>query len=1805
MSLSMGQPAAAAVKVKRSQDGCFSKTVILLKKNDCRRSKDKVYIPNTIEMAKIKKPNTGQYKTKVQFFKEMSEEMVRQKLQETFTTFNLNGRVSCAAVSQDSITFQFYGTPRIWNGKTIKERIKGNSVLYIVMEDDQEPNSENGTSSNTHQGDDADGMSCIVTDVIQMSLLDSSQMEIDDSQQVTPGDRNNNVHQDQLRMSDSSEEGSSSADTSTTSGISGSDLDCTEVELALVRWLEENLNFEVKIRPNKSAPQGGDPFNLTFNPKLHPAVTSGLATFGNVGPVELERSKNGSLFGSNIPASPVLGWVPVAVESQDGIRLGQTEIYYGDEEEDFLQQIVVNPSLQKRLFDKYNRYHSLGGNLETSGVDAQNYGTLGFKQPVQMLSHLVYAAAETDALQFIELIFSSSTGRLVFDAYKNNSTLPEVIAKDHGNEQTARYLKDVNKRFSEEIRNGKECSLAIDWSELAKAAEAAQKQHEITGHEKNYQIERDVPKETGYLGDVDTSSIESSEQQSSDSEDDISSKGPMFPEDDGLEMKNAKPELIDVKTQVEDVVSDVKDVKTKVTDVKTLVEGVGSDVKDMKTKVTDVKTQVEDDGSHVKDLKTEETDVKTQVEGVGLDVKDLKTEETDVKTQVEGDGSHVKDLKTEETDVKTQVEGVGLDVKDVKTEETDMKTQVEDDGSHVKDLKTEETDVKTQVEFVRSDVKDLKTEVTDVKTEVEDVGSDVKDLKTEVTDVKTLVEDVGSHVKDVKTEETDVKTQLEDVGLDVKDLKTEETDVKTVVEDAWSDVKDVKTEETDVKTLVEDVGSDVKDLKTEETDVKTLVEDVGSHVKDVKTEETDVKIQLEDVGLDVKDVKTEETDVKTLVEDVGLDVKDVKTEETDVKTLVEDVGSDVKDLKTEETDVKTLVEDVGSDVKDLKTEETDVKTLVEDVGSHVKDVKTEETDVKTELEDVESHVKDLKTEVTDVKAQVDDVRSDVKDVKTEVTYLLTQVKDFVSHLKELKAEAMDMEQPLQAESSEANEEGGIVYIGDLADLTVGDLELKEEIRRKLPDKNKLPLEERMAELKKLITVIRGSIQSMATLKENLDGIFKNKELGSPTTSRKDTVSTNLDKLHSMVGLLPFQDEQSNYFMFSYIVQDIFPKILRQAFKSRWDDTFGYLPGFQLWDDSTFVRNLFHATEGGHTSIPTDLSYEDWDCTALFRATISSRSLGSPSRSPPLPPFSRVTPTIEKHRTLFDLYVSHKRNRPSFFHASVLSPTGNDSETFALAIDQLRRLRNSNWNSPSSKMDKETFHQHMQYAKDAFKALGVTLNSTDTAGYLIKLNKEIRRELQKGNSIVLKEVEGHLLEIMSDIAQLSLKRQMDLKEAEAERKEELKDLSHQLQLAKDEFEETNKALIAAIGESIKTVVLKENLDDIFNNKELGSPTACCKDTFQNCAQWTKYPPFGDDQLNFFKITSIVIDEFPKALRQAFKSRWDDTFGYLPGFLPWNDSTFVRNLFRKTEGGRTRVPTHLSYEEWGFTSLFRATICARSFALPDISGQHRTLKDLYVKPRHCDERFHASVVSPEGNDDETFALAIDQLRLLRNSIHHSLSCKMENEEFRQYVQLAKDAFKALRVTTSSIDAVVGLSESKVCTETFQESEEDKRRECSEVNKFLQEDDRLGDAMRNKELATKVVTLPRTHLPPEVPRFTDHQGECKELTSPSSGAIFHRPVCTGLQGEFIEKTERNSFEMSDNQEKKTQRRKTRRKRREQRGRKRREQKGRKRREENRRSRSGKRKRRLKGRCGVHENSSTEIRLRNCCSCSRPNII
>ena len=209
------------------------------------------------------------------------------------------------------------------------------------------------------------------------------------------------------------------------------------------------------------------------------------------------------------------------------------------------------------------------------------------------------------------------------------------------------------------------------------------------------------------------------------------------------------------------------------------------------------------------------------------------------------------------------------------------------------------------------------------------------------------------------------------------------------------------------------------------------------------------------------------------------------------------------------------------------------------------------------------------------------------------------------------------------------------------------------------------------------------------------------------------------------------------------------------------------------------------------------------------------------------------------------------------------------------------------------------------------------------------------------------------------------------------------------------------------------------------------------------------PYRDEELNYFKFSSIVLNEFPKALRQTFKTMWDNNIGHRPGFQPWDDSPAVRNLFASTEGGRTKVPTHQSYNEWDCTALFQATIYARSFAL-----HHSTLSDLYVKPRGVPHGgFHASVVSPGRNQAETFALAIDQLRLLRNLLCHSTSSEMHKITFDQCMEHAKDAFEALGVKTDPIDAVGRLKESDFPTNEVRKLEQSIKEEYRAYRRFLE--------------------------------------------------------------------------------------------------------------------------------------------------------
>ena len=139
----------------------------------------------------------------------------------------------------------------------------------------------------------------------------------------------------------------------------------------------------------------------------------------------------------------------------------------------------------------------------------------------------------------------------------------------------------------------------------------------------------------------------------------------------------------------------------------------------------------------------------------------------------------------------------------------------------------------------------------------------------------------------------------------------------------------------------------------------------------------------------------------------------------------------------------------------------------------------------------------------------------------------------------------------------------------------------------------------------------------------------------------------------------------------------------------------------------------------------------------------------------------------------------------------------------------------------------------------------------------------------------------------------------------------------------------------------------------------------------------------------------------------------------------------------------------------TNLFQAIIFSRSFALSASTRSYTTLSDLYVKPRALPHgSFHACVLSPGGNNAETFALAIDQLRLLRNSLCHSASCEIDKLTFDQCVNYAKDAFQALGLSTAPIDSVGSLTESDFPTNEVRALETRLRDETRAYINFLKE-------------------------------------------------------------------------------------------------------------------------------------------------------
>ena len=256
------------------------------------------------------------------------------------------------------------------------------------------------------------------------------------------------------------------------------------------------------------------------------------------------------------------------------------------------------------------------------------------------------------------------------------------------------------------------------------------------------------------------------------------------------------------------------------------------------------------------------------------------------------------------------------------------------------------------------------------------------------------------------------------------------------------------------------------------------------------------------------------------------------------------------------------------------------------------------------------------------------------------------------------------------------------------------------------------------------------------------------------------------------------------------------------------------------------------------------------------------------------------------------------------------------------------------------------------------------------------------------------------------------------------------------------------------------------------------------------------PYSDEELNYFKFASIVLKEFPDALRSIFVDMWNTRVA--PSSRVWDDSPLVRNILYNNEAPNTNIPTNNSFKEWDCTALFQATLYARTFALPDSTGNKKTLGEMYLKGRKpAPAPFHSAVRSPTGDANETIALAIDQLRLLRNTLCHTSSPQINKVTFDDHVKHAKDAFTALNFSTTSLESIGNMKESDFPTKEVEKLNEGINRLRNDYVLFLESE--VIDEMRGMKYETS--------------GMKDGMSEMNQKLNSIEGVLTQTKVTTGM--------------------------------------------------------------------------------------------
>ncbi|XP_022807927.1 uncharacterized protein LOC111344921 [Stylophora pistillata] len=238
-----------------------------------------------------------------------------------------------------------------------------------------------------------------------------------------------------------------------------------------------NYPYDISINPCRTPLQGGGPCTFKLIPDLPSDITSGTAKFADLGFVDLNGVKNSTncLVGERIPAAREEGSVTVIVNGKSDktgncADLGQTQIYYYHKQKDVFRDLVMNQSQLHDFLEELAKENAKSS--RDKGSKSSSSGSMDSGNPLfalQCLVLLVYTAAETDVREFIELIFNSSAGRVVFNAYRHTPPLPEDIARAFGHKDTAQYLESLSKRLSEDLSVHEEQLQESHIQELAEA----------------------------------------------------------------------------------------------------------------------------------------------------------------------------------------------------------------------------------------------------------------------------------------------------------------------------------------------------------------------------------------------------------------------------------------------------------------------------------------------------------------------------------------------------------------------------------------------------------------------------------------------------------------------------------------------------------------------------------------------------------------------------------------------------------------------------------------------------------------------------------------------------------------------------------------------------------------------------------------------------------------------------------------------------------------------------------------------------------------------------------------------------------------------------------------------------------------------------------------------------------------------------------------------------------------------------------------------------------------------------------------